>query len=68
MQHKLKKKELKHNLLIPHTTQSLNELGRSVDLRWHLCQSVSSACVELYDGVYVRVSVHVIAEAHGPLL
>lgn len=33
MQHKLKKKELKHNLLIPHTTQSLNELGRSVDLR-----------------------------------
>lgn len=35
---------------------------------WHLCQSASSARVELYDGVYVRLSVHVIAEAHGPLL
>lgn len=28
-----KKKKLKHNLLIPHTTQSLNELGRRAYLR-----------------------------------
>lgn len=62
-----KKKKLKHNLLIPHTTQSLNELGRSAYLRGTFVKVCPAHVLNCTMGS-MCASVHVIAEAHSPLL
>lgn len=67
MQQKLKKKTETQSTHTSHNTK-LKWTWEECLPAWHLCQSAFSACVELYDGVYVRMSVHAITEAHSLLL